>query len=274
MNPAEWERVKRLQRILKKTLIAAGYHSTPAFLIIGVQRGGTTSLHSWLTLHPQLVSAKVKELHYFDVRFYRGVNWYHSMFPLPFQLQTGQLTFEATPRYIFKPAAASRIHAYNPHLKLIVILRNPVDRAFSHWHLSLSRAEKHYRRHGTQTFDEIVDKQLETMNLVDRTGAPINFITCGFYYDQIMRYYALFNREQILILEHQALKCDPLKMLRQIEAFLGVNEHTWDVSKLERLNQTRPEAPMNAETRARLKLIYQPYNEKLYELLGVDYQWE
>ncbi|MEJ2557594.1 MAG: sulfotransferase domain-containing protein, partial [Anaerolineae bacterium] len=112
----------------------------PDFLIIGAQKCGTDSLFRYLGGHPCIKLASSKEAHYFDLKFDKGINWYRSHFPLiPYKYSVKRLrkqdliTGEATPYYLFHPHAPGRAAAIVPHVKLIVLLRNPADRAYSHY---------------------------------------------------------------------------------------------------------------------------------------------
>ncbi|RAQ39531.1 deacetylase sulfotransferase, partial [Arthrospira sp. O9.13F] len=104
----------------------------PHFIIIGTQKGGTNSLYQYLCQHPQIIPAASKEIHYFTLNYHQPPQWYQSQFPrLP---HPQQLTGEGSPYYLYHPAVPQRLHQYSPQVKLIVLLRNPVDRAISHYY--------------------------------------------------------------------------------------------------------------------------------------------
>ncbi len=126
----------------------------PAFVIVGAQRGGTTSLYRYLAAHPGVLPASRKELHYFTNRHDRGPDWYRSQFP---PTPPGTITGESTPYYLFHPHAPRRLHAFAPDVKLIVLLRNPVDRAYSHYQLQVRR------RHETLPFEEAIAREEERL---------------------------------------------------------------------------------------------------------------
>ena len=112
----------------------------PDFLIIGTQRGGTTSLYNYLLARPQIAAATRKEVHFFDNNFHRGIPWYRAHFPSLIQGDMAEtirgqrfITGEASPYYLFHPHAPARAALVVPKAKLIVLLRNPVDRAYSHY---------------------------------------------------------------------------------------------------------------------------------------------
>lgn len=120
------------------------FGSRPNFLIIGVQKGGTTSLYSYLAAHPRVSPALGKEVHYFDFHYGCGERWYRAHFvPQAWSDVRGLQTGEASPEYLFCPAAPQRVAAFDPGMKLIVMLRNPVERAYSQYQMS--------RRRGSET---------------------------------------------------------------------------------------------------------------------------
>src|SRR6188508_1226206 len=113
----------------QERLDTAHLRQPPTFMIIGTQKGGTTSLHRYLDKHPDVTMALKKEVHFFDSFYFKGSDWYLAHFPLRSEAaQTG----EASPTYIFHPEAPRRVYDAFPQVKLIALLRNPVDRAYSH----------------------------------------------------------------------------------------------------------------------------------------------
>src|SRR5947209_1159841 len=137
--------VHRARRILTSArdqwnLRSADRRALPDFLIIGAQKAGTTSLYRYLAAHPDIVASTRKEVHFFDINFWRGEWWYRSLFPLRRRLQRRPplrnrpaITGEASPYYLFHPFAPERAAQLLPDAKLIVLLRDPVERAWSHY---------------------------------------------------------------------------------------------------------------------------------------------
>ena len=101
----------------------------PSLLLIGTQKGGSTSLFNYLVQHPDVLPPLGKEVHYFDFNYGKGVNWYHGRFPYRYQLGGGVRTLDATPYYMMHPLAPERAAGLLPDVKLIAVLRNPIDRA-------------------------------------------------------------------------------------------------------------------------------------------------
>jgi hypothetical protein len=133
-----------------KRLITSPLRLKPNFIIIGAQRCGTTSLYNYLTRHPSILPARVKEVHYFDYKSYRGLLWYKANFPMlthklkRYIKQKTIITGEASPFYLYHPHAFKRIAQVLPNIKLIVILRNPVDRALSHYIHEVNNLKKEW----------------------------------------------------------------------------------------------------------------------------------
>ena len=136
-----------MKRRIKKAFAArrlwrsatAPVRTLPDFLIIGAQKCGTSFLYRFLVKHPHVKSAFVKEVHYFDLNFAKGNNWYRSNFPLQVRNTRTYITGEASPYYLFHPHAARRASMVVPDAKLLILLRNPVDRAHSHYQHQVKR---------------------------------------------------------------------------------------------------------------------------------------
>lgn len=195
--------------------------SKVSFLIAGVQKGGTTALHAYLKTHPEIFLPERKELHFFDDE--RNVDWekpdytaYHHHFSSG---NLNQIWGEATPIYTFWPPALQRIHDYNPNIKLIILLRDPVERAYSHWRMEWSRDCENL------SFSEAIRngrKRMTSQDTLSRANRIYSYVERGFYYPQINRLFKLFPKEDILILWNHDLKKDHTTLLDKIYKFLGV----------------------------------------------------
>lgn len=193
------------------------------FLIGGAQKGGTTTLDSCLRAHPSVGMAKQKEVYFFDndARF-RGVtevdyDAYHSAFSPEF---SGRLLGEATPIYMYWYAAPRRVWEYNPAMKWILVLRNPIERAYSHWNMERSR--------GTESlpFFEAIKCERERC----REALPVqhriySYVDRGFYVEQIWRIWNYFPVEQTLFLKSEDLRDTPSDTLVKIATFLDIDPH-------------------------------------------------
>jgi|WetSurMetagenome_2_1015567.scaffolds.fasta_scaffold02674_9 hypothetical protein len=191
------------------------------FLIIGTQKGGTTALDAYLRLHPEIGMASVKEVHFFDNEDYFkseqiDYNLYHCFFSTFSNNQKVQ--GEATPIYMYWEAAAQRIWDYNPHMKLIVLLRNPISRAYSHWNMERDRQAE------SLDFFEAIQRESERCHeILPFQHRVYSYVDRGFYTKQILRLWNLFPKNQILILKSEDLNQFPQETLNQVCQFLEIS---------------------------------------------------
>ena len=261
----------------------------PDFLVIGVKRGGTTSLWNWLTRHPHVApmypsAQQIKSPHFFDIHYARGLDWYRSHFPTRASVErtaarTGvrPLTGEASPYYVFHPLAAERVQAALPEVKLLLVLRNPVDRAYSnYWERRGSHAED------LPTFEQAIDAEAgrlagEAARVVAEPGyySPHHdhhsYLARGRYAEHLAPWLRRFDREQLLILPFERLTRDSVGTYREAQEFLGLPVVA--PPELEHHNKL-PAPPMAAATRARLVDYYRPWNARLRRMLKRDLDWD
>src|SRR5581483_1266720 len=250
----------------------------PDFLIIGAQKAGTTSLFHYLGNHPAIIPALEKEPHFFDYNYARGAGWYRAHFPTVWERARGKfrLTGEATPFYLFHPHAPGRAAQLVPHAKLIVLLRNPVERAYSQYHhqvrfgleeLSFEQAIEQEAARLVGEFEKIVaDRDYYSFNYQN-----YSYLAHGMYADQLTRWFKQFPREQFLILHSQNFYQDPAREFQRVLNFLDLP--AWEPPEFPKENEGEY-APMSPDTRAELVEFFAPHNARLYELLNVDYGWE
>src|SRR5437588_6703195 len=256
----------------------------PDFIIIGAMRGGTTSLYSYLTEHPNIGPAYMKEVHFFDVYFSKGLHWYRAQFPSSVQKYYAErvqkqcfITGEASPYYLFHPHAPKRIAKILPQVKLIVLLRNPVSRAYSHYYHEVAGGhEKLSFEEAIECEQERIGKEAEELarneRYVSYKHRHYSYLARGIYVDQLKVWMDLFPKEQFLILKSEDFFADPATGLQQVLEFvnvpgMGIQKHK---QVYEQLNTTKPPA-MAAATRKRLVKYFEPHNARLYEYLGVAY---
>ncbi len=264
----------------------------PDFIVIGAAKSGTTSLYGALADHPLVVPCvtdeghfdKTKEVHFFDYNFYRGEDWYRSHFPpaqerLEFAREHGRpfLTGEASPSYISHLWAPARIRELLPDVKLIAIFRNPVDRAYSQFKMScregveeLESFEEATRREGERLRPELERMSADPWYNSWNYGCW-SYLSRSRYAEQVERWLGLFPRDQLLFLKAEDLFDAPERTLDTVFEFLGLPPYRPEQPA--RLNTAEYEA-IPAETRAALTEYFRPHNERLYELVGVDFGWE
>ena len=189
------------------------------FLIAGAQKSGTTALDDYLRRHPEICMADRKELHFFDdeQQFARGepdYEAYHRHFQ---PTRERQRLGEATPIYMFWDPAPERIRSYNPDIKLIIVLRNPITRAFSHWHMERGRG-----REPLEFSDAIRAEEIRLQEGQPDALRTFSYAARGFYSRQIRRLWSLFPRNQTLVLKSEMLRERHRDALRLIERFLAL----------------------------------------------------
>ncbi len=254
----------------------------PDFLIIGAQKSGTSSLYAYLTQHPRVRPARKKEVHYFDANYrFRSLDWYRSFFPeLP--PDSGRaaiggplLAGEATPYYMFHPCVPRRVAEVLPAVKLLAILRNPADRAYSHYHMAV-RA-----RREQLSFEDAIDAEAGRLEgeverfLADDTHRSKvhvfhSYLARGVYVDQLVRWAAFFPPEQMLLLNAADLRAAPAATVRKALDFLELPPAGFNFAES---HNTRQYPPLNPTTRDRLLEYFEPHNRRLYDFLGVDFGW-
>lgn len=230
-------RLVRLTRPLVSSIderfrsITASSRALPDTLIIGVMKGGTTSVYEYLIQHPQMHGAKEKEVRFFDRYFYRGINWYRSRFPLSLRVtKFGDRVLEASPGYIFEPGAMTRIAATLNSPKILVVLRDPIERAYSHY--------RHEVRAGreSETFpiacraflDQIAEEREHCWESPVTSGelsfAFKRFSYCekGRYGTQLREVAGLIPSSDLKIIISEELFKNPLKVMKEVEEFLGL----------------------------------------------------
>jgi len=256
----------------------------PDFVVIGAAKAGTTTLYGWLSEHPFVAPATTKEVHYFDYGFHRGVDWYLSHFPTEgerraFEQAHGRpfLTGEASPSYMSHRWAPERLARLLPDAKLIVALRNPVDRAYSQFQMS--------RREGEEpltSFEEALEQEEQRLRpeyaRLERdqryNSWPIGcwgYALRSSYADQIERWFELFPREQFLFVRTEDMASAPYSVHAEIERFLGLPEHRPE--RLPHLHTAEYE-PLDPEMRARVAGRFSASTERLQDLLGRDFGWD
>lgn len=244
----------------------------PTAVILGAQKCGTTSLHGYLVQHSGVIPPLRKEVHYFDLNYPRGEAWYRAHFG---RADEAGLNLDASPYYLFHPAVPARLHALLPDAKLIVLLRDPVRRAYSHyWHERAKGREKLEFEEAIAAEParvEAADAQLADGSL-DRSAdhQHFSYLARGRYAEQLERWFALYRRERFHVVRFEDLVMEPLARLNDVLAFLGLPAASR--VDLEPRN-TRRYPPMSEAMAARLRDYFAPHNRRLEVLLGRDLGW-
>lgn len=230
-----------MRKLIKKLL---SYPSLPDFMIIGAQKSGTTSIDSYLRYHPSLKGGIPKELHFFDNKkiYRRGLSWYKNQFRRLY-FEKKKLYYESTPNYLFNQNAPKELQKLNKNLKFIVILRDPIERAFSAYNMfklnylgqkkNNQKIQEHLMKYVVDgefmSFEDTIDKELDRISkgieneIFDET---FTLIRKGLYEEQLEHWYRFFDQKQFLILHFEDLKKDEKAILNRITKFLDVQDFT------------------------------------------------
>ncbi len=270
---------QRLALLPQRAAAALRLGAWPDFIIIGAQRCGTTSLYDYLTQHPRIVPALRKEIHYFDNHFDRGPAWYRAFFYRAAlrRLWASCLTGEATPYYLFHPHAAARLAADVPAARLIVMLRNPIDRAYSHY--------LHEQRLGLETlpFAAAVAQETERVQTsaaalrspgaYDAAHHHFTYLQRGLYAAQLQTWQQHFARSQMSIIISESFFAQPARALVETLTFLGVADTTWQPPHFARRNYHGPYQDIPRPLRRQLEAYFAAPNQALADWLGYDPGW-
>lgn len=239
-----------------------------AFIVAGVQKGGTTALFDYLGEEPGLSLAREKEVHFFDDE---DQDWaapdygaYHAHFAAPDGRQRG----EATPIYLYWPGSLARIAAYNPAIRLIVMLRDPVERAWSHWKMEYARGVE------TEPFAWCIREGRQRLFGGEPWGfdREVSYVERGFYGEQLERLLHLFPRDQLLILKSGDLRGDPGAALSQVRAFLGLPPGAAPAPREVHVGREMDYgAAPTPDDIAHLRAVYDRDAERLADLTGVRF---
>ena len=286
--------MKKITKIYSKLkwrlrFLNAGSRVLPDFLIIGASKCGTSSLWDYLVRHPNVLSnyKYKKEIQYFDQKTQKGLSWYKAHFPTRKTIMekekelanTKVFVGEATAGYIFHPLAPSLIKDLMPNVKLIALLRNPVHRAYSHYchefrmnreSLSFEKSIKMEPSRITGSYEKILSHK----NYFCQERHDHSYLERGKYCDQLLRWYECFPKDQILVIKSEDFFEHPGDIYRKVLEFLGLPFH--EKLEFEKRNQGAYEIPQTTEfinIVDELGDYFFKENQKLYELLGVDYEW-
>lgn len=192
----------------------------PNFLIIGAQKAGTTSLHYYLSQHPEIFMLSQKETHYFTFQhdqshpLHLSRGEYEKLFdPVKYETAVG----ETSPSYLYAAHVPIRIYEYNPEIRLIAILRNPVERAYSSYLNSLRLGIE-----PVQKFENVIE--LEKGRIQDGWDMRFHYLSKGFFYQQLSRYYQLFDPSQIKVILFEDLIVHPQLVTKEIFTFLHIDD--------------------------------------------------
>ena len=233
--------------------------------------------------HPAIKPALTKEINFFNWSYDKPQNWYSAHFPTKLKKKFSKnvfkksfLTGEATPLYLFNSQVPKRMFETIPNVKIIVVLRNPVDRAYSHYHdLGVRLGEE------KRTFDDAIRSELKILeeknyvttdydgNFTDRL---YQYVVRGIYFDHLKIWMDVYPVKQFLILKTEELEKNPSEILNSVFKFLSL--HNYDKINFEEKHNVSKYEPMSDSSRRILKEFFKPCNKSLYEFLKRDFEWD
>lgn len=260
-------------------------------MMLGAAKSGTTTLSKYLSVHPDVAFGPTKEIHYFDWRYDQSSDWYEGLFPARKKYKV-----DATPYYLFHPLIPARVKAYNPTCKFIVLLRNPSDRAvshyfhnvkiknmkgkeLSHWRTFLPLDEELPIEEAFRQEEERLKGQYELVHqhAEDRTYnnhqlQHFSYKARGHYAEQLKRWFDLFPREQFLLLDFEDLTHAPQETLKRVYDFLGIKSvfpSSYDPS-----NQGTYATDQTIQAlKEVLSAYYESHDQALRALTGMHFKW-
>ena len=261
----------------------AGVRVLPDFLLIGAQRAGTTTLYHYLIQHPQLLgSIADKEVHFFDLRYGEGLDAYRGAFPTQVSVRRAArgvepvLVGEATPYYLFHPGVPERVAADLPAVRLLAVLRDPVERAWSHYRHEVALG------HETLSFEEALTAEDDRLageeerlrrdpSATSHAHQHHAYVARGRYLEQLARWWTALPKDRLLLVRSEDLHADPGPAFDAICEHLGVRP--WRPPTWRRYNAA-PATGMAPATRSWLRDTFRSWNARLAEVTGRDWAWD
>jgi hypothetical protein len=265
-------KIHKLQRLL-----TAPKRRLPDFIVVGAQRSGTTSLFHYISQHPDIIPSLTKEIHFFDMYYKRGLLWYRMHFPPAHDMPQSSITGESTPYYLFHPQVPHRMRKHLPNVKIIMILRNPTERAISHYFHEVQRGCESLplmeALYSEESRLEVPLKKMHTKkNLNSRDHQTYSYKSRGRYIEQIQRFDRLFGKRQRLIICSERLSEEPLLIMQRVFEFLEVDKNSGGPDQ-QRWNVRAHNQRVAPEVYTFLDEYFAPYNKKLFDYIGQDFGW-
>ena len=267
-----------------------------SLFVVGAQKAGTSALHDYLIKHPSVVGGSKKELNFFNhsENYDQGTQWYHDQFKAPLFYKPKKIYIDSTPQYLSTADVAQKIYDYNPKAKIVILLREPVSRAYSAWNMYKQFSELSVERKAGLIDRHISNKDKKKFNdLINQTPFPsfddyINkelmdgiltnhypqIIKRGIYVDQIKPYIDLFGLDNVLVFESNYFQTNKVKVTNKVLEAVGLSPLTVAPNDLKSVHSRSYKNPMSKFTEDKLKVFYKPHNERLFNLINQKFDWE
>ncbi|SDU28595.1 Sulfotransferase domain-containing protein [Pseudomonas pohangensis] len=285
---------KRKARLVRHVEKAFYPPMRPAGVVLGTQKGGTTALFHYLSQHPDVVPSLQKEIHFFncDAHYEKGTDYYHSFFEAATPSRASRITLDITPGYLMAgDLVAERLARYNPDLKLLALLREPVSRAFSAWQMFRKMRSINpqwfdqwvhgYRLVGFENMqirpvfgESFLDDVRFEIDVMDRGGVvDLPLIKHGLYFSCLLSYLQKFPFSQVQVISSEEFRRDTRNSLHAIEAHFGISRHAWQSEQIRPHFEGGYSEPIPADAKQLLADYYRPFNQQLFSLLGREFDW-
>lgn len=233
-----------------------------------------------MTQHPEIVPSFKKEIQFFDGGlsvnedvYLNGVDWYRSFFPLKRRLKNHKITCEASPNYILNPVVAKRIKNTLPAVKLILVMRNPTERAISHYfHMVRKNIEMLDPLEAMKSEESRLKEILKEERFREKEFRRFSYKLRGKYKEQLDRYLNYFDKAQILCISSEDLFKNQEKVLAKAFRFVGVSDKV-KIKDLRPKNVGLNRKKVSDETYEYLNEYFRSYNEELFAFLGERFDW-
>ncbi|MEO1050649.1 MAG: sulfotransferase domain-containing protein [Bacteroidota bacterium] len=266
--------IKKL--IINANSLTANFRAKPSFIVAGIQKGGTTSLYNYLCQHPRISPILQKEIHFFDRNYNKGMGWYLGNFPLKFTIPSDNIVGEATPTYLYSKNAANRISEKLPNSKIIIVLRNPVDRAYSDFNYGVKLGfHKSYKG-----FRDRINKELEWLNdnisefQIEKDHSELIGKNCAYLapglYNIWIKYWMNNFKNRLFILTSEEFFGSTEQVLNRIFEFLNLPKH--DLGELKTFNSNDYQR-LDLKDKQVLSDFYRPHVLELEQILGRELNW-
>jgi hypothetical protein len=246
----------------------------PTTVIVGAQKAGTTQLYAYMVKHPRCFGAAEKEVDYFSKHPHRSVMWYRSRFPMRRRVvrRTGHV-IEASPSYLPTPSALRQMKKVLPGARVIVLLRDPVSRAFSHYQ------HKKTRHVESRSFAEVVDDEIRANEFPARQGVALaenarpmlGYVSRGYYALQIELLLKVYPRNRVIVIDSASLFKDTSAVCNRVFDFMGLDD--FDVEPGKVYNRGFYQEKIDPRVADRLREHYRPYDELLQEIIEQPLGW-
>jgi hypothetical protein len=246
----------------------------PQVMIIGTQKSGTGAFYEILRQHPKIID-RPGEIHFFDIHFEKGIEWYKAQIHSQNDFKT--IGIDKSPYYLFHPLAAERAHSILPKAKLIVLLRNPIDRAYSQYQMNVRKQRE------PLSFADAIKVETtrllgEAENIIITGNTPqfsnhrhFSYLSRGIYIEQIKNWLNYFSCNQMLIISFEEFLQNPEKIIQEALAFIGLPEfHNFNFKVGKKNNYL----PLDPSLREELSDYFRSYNEELEAFLNKSFNWD